>query len=81
MDLYTTFIDFAGVSIPTDRVIDGISLRTSLLNHTEVPRYVGWNDRFFLFQNSMSSWVTICEMILKKIQAKYQNISLFKGIF
>ena len=52
MDLYTTFIDFAGVSIPTDRVIDGISLRTSLLNHTEVPRYVGWNDGFIYFKTA-----------------------------
>lgn len=38
MDLYTTFIDFAEVGIPTDRIIDGISLRASLLNNTNLQR-------------------------------------------
>lgn len=38
MDLYTTFVDFAEVAMPTDRVIDGISLRASLLNNTNVQR-------------------------------------------
>lgn len=38
MDLYTTFIDLAEVSMPTDRIIDGISLRASLLNNTNVQR-------------------------------------------
>lgn len=38
MDMYTTFVDFAEVAMPTDRVIDGISLRASLLNNTNVQR-------------------------------------------
>jgi len=30
MDLFSTFLDFAGVPLPTDRIIDGVSLRSIL---------------------------------------------------
>ena len=33
MDLYTTFLDFADIDIPNDRVIDGFSLKNTLINH------------------------------------------------
>ena len=33
MDLYPTFLDFADIDIPNDRVIDGFSLKNTLINH------------------------------------------------
>ncbi|XP_071172912.1 N-acetylgalactosamine-6-sulfatase-like [Mytilus edulis] len=38
MDLYTTFIELAGGNIPTDREVDGISLKDALLNNTVTDR-------------------------------------------
>ncbi|KAK3085780.1 hypothetical protein FSP39_008613 [Pinctada imbricata] len=38
MDLYTTLAELAGVDIPTDRQIDGISLVNTLLTNTEKER-------------------------------------------
>ncbi|SDM42737.1 sulfatase family protein [Kriegella aquimaris] len=38
MDLFTTFSNMAGVPIPDDRVIDGIDLTTTLLEHGQSPR-------------------------------------------
>ena len=33
MDLFPTLLDFAGIKIPDDRIIDGISLKNTLINH------------------------------------------------
>jgi len=38
MDLFSTFLDLAGLASPTDRVIDGISLRDALLHGKNVER-------------------------------------------
>ena len=43
MDLFTTFSLMAGVTIPTDRVVDGIDLSSVLLEGQESPR----NDMFY----------------------------------
>ena len=40
MDFYTTFIDLAGGTIPTDRIIDGIGLKGNLLNNIDIDRPV-----------------------------------------
>ena len=38
MDLFTTFSKMAGASIPDDRVIDGVDITATLLNHEPSPR-------------------------------------------
>ena len=38
MDFYTTFLDIAGIPAPKDRVLDGISLKSTLLNGTLIDR-------------------------------------------
>ena len=38
MDLYTTFTNLAGGSIPTDRVVDGIDLSQTLFKQTVTDR-------------------------------------------
>ena len=38
MDLYTTFTNLAGGSIPTDRVVDGIDLSQALFKQTVTDR-------------------------------------------
>ncbi len=39
MDLYPTLLELAGVSVPSDRIIDGISLVNALLKSQGQPRY------------------------------------------
>ncbi|GFO30087.1 N-acetylgalactosamine-6-sulfatase [Plakobranchus ocellatus] len=41
MDLFTTFLDIAGIPTPSDRILDGISLKKTLLNNTHVSKQVG----------------------------------------
>ena len=43
MDLFTTFSKMAGVEIPDDRIVDGVDLSDTLLNHEASPR----NDMFY----------------------------------
>lgn len=43
MDLFTTFVNLAGGSIPDDRVIDGIDLTSSFFSNTVQERYVYLN--------------------------------------
>ncbi|KAK3730552.1 hypothetical protein RRG08_006401 [Elysia crispata] len=38
MDLYATFLDVAGIPAPKDRILDGISLKSTLLNNTLIDR-------------------------------------------
>ncbi|XP_069135168.1 N-acetylgalactosamine-6-sulfatase-like [Argopecten irradians] len=38
MDVFTTLLDLAGVKVPSDRAIDGISLLSSLFNNTVIQR-------------------------------------------
>jgi len=38
MDLYTTFVSLAGLSVPQDRVVDGIDLSQSLFQQTLIDR-------------------------------------------
>lgn len=48
MDLYTTFIELAGGNIPTDREVDGISLKDALLNNTVTDRFVNQQTIFII---------------------------------
>ena len=40
MDLFSTFLDLAGVEEPSDRVVDGHSLRKTMLDQEEEDRPV-----------------------------------------
>ncbi|CAG5131024.1 unnamed protein product [Candidula unifasciata] len=40
MDFFTTFLDFADIEPPSDRILDGISLREALLNNSLTDRPV-----------------------------------------
>lgn len=42
MDFYSTFLDLAGIPAPTDRVVDGISLKDALLNEKNTDRLEQW---------------------------------------
>ncbi len=40
IDVFSTLLDLAGITPPKDRVIDGVSLKTALLNASTVDRYI-----------------------------------------
>ena len=56
MDVFATLLDLAGIAGPTDRHMDGLSLTSVLLNHTQFDRYYILGSSsvffflFFLFQ-------------------------------
>ena len=44
MDFFPTFLSFAGVELPQDRVYDGVNLKKLLLSSNELPRAGGSTD-------------------------------------
>jgi len=68
MDLYTTFVRLAGQDPPTDRVVDGIDLTTTLINNTLTDRWVG--HAIFVGLTGMSSKWTLTGVQFLAFKAK-----------